>query len=132
MKSKELMIDDYVYESGCSIKPFKVAYIDSGVVCLDNNGDALMCLAENVSPIPLTDKILLCNGFIKIEKSDYIIYENSDKNVFIKEFPEFVEYSVMIDAHKDGCFVIENNNVMYVHQLQNLLNLSGIEIEFKL
>lgn len=131
LNPKELMLGNWVYESERSQFPMKVVNIDKDMVYLDfegNEGDVFDCRMEDICPIPLTGVILLKNGFIKRNlhgyREHYIYTYCTELGTF--DFPALFdcEFSFLIFG-RAIC-------VNYVHQLQNILTIAGIEIEFKI
>ena len=117
MKVNELMLGDWI-EDG-----YKKAQVTSitcdGIV----ETTAAISNIEVVDPIPLTEEILVKNGFDKDERSKY-----------------FHLYTLDMEGHWDfdiswssqNGFSYEDIKLTYVHQLQHLLRLCGIEKEITL
>ena len=95
--------------------------------------------AESFYPIPITEDFLKANGFIKkciIEPDDYYtegLYEWEKEVqgncVILKTLSNKVDCDWCV--HIDNCDrdSICNIDIQYVHQLQNVLNILGIEME---
>lgn len=94
-----------------------------------NMGDFFEVKEKDMFPVPLTEKILLKNRFVK--KTDKIseYYNSPDGNVFVR-FKK--EISVLVILPLSTGRVGARNRIKYVHELQNLLTLAGIEMEFKI
>lgn len=131
LNPKELMLGNWVYESERSQFPMKVVNIDKDMVYLDfedNEGDCFDGLMEDICPIPLTEEMLLKNEFIKRSlhgyKEHYIYTYCTKLETF--EFPALFncEFSFLMFGRA--------MRLNYVHQLQNVLTIAGIEIEFKI
>lgn len=128
INTKELMLGNWVYDGERTKFPMKVVNIDKDMVYLDfedNEGDVFDGRMEDICPIPLTEDIFNKNGF---EYLDGVYYLKQCSNT------EFCK-------NDDGYFYMTSNlgeyncierPIRYVHQLQCLLNLCGIEIEFKI
>lgn len=132
MKVNELMVGDWVNVNGLNLKVGAIHADEIGVVdpdykiywCSDDEFD-------RIDPIPLTEDILVKNGFVGVELTDS--YElNTDY------------YEIEVWNYSDGLWVVNVHwiefsstpkskaTVSYVHQLQHLLRLCGIEKEIEL
>lgn len=128
LNPKELMLGNWVYESERSQFPMRVVNIDKDMVYLDfdsNEGDIFDGRMEDICPIPLTEEMLRNNGFIVRQYPLHgKIYEYRG------------EYHYFQLSFIDCCFKCSFAGVIYVvkyvHQLQNILTIAGIEIEFKI
>ena len=131
MKINELMIGNWV------IAPFaKNANVKITIIKSDYLNEAF---DESCLPIPITEDFLKANGFIKkciIEHNDYYtegLYEwekeVQDNCVIFKTLSNKVDCDWCV--HIDNCDrdSICNIDIQYVHQLQNVLNILGIEME---
>lgn len=127
LNPKELMLGNWVYESERSQFPMRVVNIDKDMVYLDfegNEGDWFEGKMEDICPIPLTEGMLLKNGFIR---SVYL-----EDRCFSFDMPTNDEFS-LLKLVDEGFFVYilgKLHEIKYVHQLQNILTITGIEIEF--
>lgn len=131
LNPKELMLGNWVYESERSQFPMKVVNIDKDMVYLDfegNEGDWFEGRMEDICPIPLTEEILLKNEFIK-EQSSF-------QTQFNENFPVGEDFAFVNLFSERGFFEMffldDFKEIKYVHQLQNILTIAGIEIEFKI
>lgn len=126
MKASELMIGDWVLVAECVADahfrhyPDKVESISKDLVGLASDG--LETILDRINPIPLTEEILVKNGFVCTQD---------------KQWPEVLYWELTTD---EEYFAIEENrltdHVFYnyagiyiesLHQLQHLLRLCGIE-----
>lgn len=131
LNPKELMLGNWVYESERSQFPMKVVNIDKDMVYLDfegNEGGIFDGRMEDICPIPLTEEMLLKNEFIKEQSSFQTqFYENfpvGEDFVFVNLFSERGFFEMFfLDGFKE---------IKYVHQLQNIITIAGIEIDFKI
>lgn len=136
IKTKELMLGNWVLAGAKTQFPMYVTGIFDDVAYLDfegNEGDVWEEKEEEIFPIPLTEDILLKNGFINM--SDY--YKDKEANIFIR-LGEDITTSIRVECldrkpnkptlSKVNAF----NKTKYVHELQNLLTLAGVEKEFKI
>lgn len=128
INTKELMLDNWVYDGERTKFPMKVVNIDKDMVYLDfedNEGDVFDGRMEDICPIPLTEDIFNKNSF---EYLDGVYYLKQCSNT------EFCK-------NDDGYFYMTSNlgeyncierPIRYVHQLQNILTIAGIDIDFKI
>ena len=122
MKREELMINDWVSLDG---EPIQVAGLQGRKVGVHKRRRSIYCswhLDSEFQPIPLTEEILVKNGFKKESQTidgDYCKYT----------LPGFA----LNWCDTDG-FWYQNGDITpnHVHQLQHLLRLAGIEKEIEL
>lgn len=128
INTKELMLDNWVYDSERTKFPMKVVNIDEKMVYLDfegNEGDSFECRMEDICPIPLTEEVFDKNGFrylcgvYYLEEDTSLEFRREDDGYFYLSF----------DLSN---YVLSDNPIKYVHQIQNILTIAGIEIEFKI
>ena len=120
MKVTDLMVGDWV--SYCGFYN-KVICVGQKVSMYNGKGTEFTTDPEYIRPIPLTEEILVKNGFDKDERSKY-----------------FHLYTLDMEGHWDfdiswssqNGFSYEDIKLTYVHQLQHLLRLCGIEKEITL
>ena len=125
MKATELMIGDWV--SYCGFYN-KVIYLGQKVSMYDGKGTEFTTDPEYIRPIPLTKEILVKSGFVEIELTDSYELNTDYYEIEVWEFSEglwvvkvqWIEFSMTPECKATVC---------YVHQLQHLLQLSGIEKE---
>ena len=133
MEAKELMIGDWcAYGVNCK---GRVTALTEHLITLSVDGNEInglyMLMPDMVRPIPLTEEILVKNGFVGVELTDS--YElNTDY------------YEIEVWNYSDGLWVVNVHwiefsstpeskaTVSYVHQLQHLLRLCGIEKEISI
>jgi hypothetical protein len=123
MRAKELMIDDWVYNTH-NRQNEQVAEIGSGLVMLAYND---LYEYEEIEPIPLNDVILKANGFNREGGASYWHEGGRDASIIYwsKEKTELI-----IGCPSDDYFV--KMPVRYVHELQHAFRLAGIDKEIKL
>lgn len=128
VNTKELMLGNWVYESERKKFPMKVVNIDKDMVYLDfegNEGDSFECRMEDICPIPLTEEMFNKNSFEYLDGVYYL------KQCFYPEFCKdddgYFYMTVNLGEHE-----YLKNPIKYVHQLQNVLTIAGIWIEFKI
>lgn len=132
IKTKELMLGNWVLAGAKTQFPMYVTGIFDDVAYLDfegNEGDCFEYKEEDMLPVPLTEKILLKNRFVKKKDKISEYYNSPDENVFVR-FKK--EISVLVILPLSTARVGARNRIKYVHELQNLLTLAGIEMEFKI
>lgn len=123
MDCKDLMIGDWVSYLGFYNK---VIYIGQKVSIYNGKGTEFTTDPEHIRPIPLTEDILVKNGW-DFTKSDYSVYCKEDTHG-----------DVELSKDQDGFYLSINCDeyvilrIYYVHQLQHLLRLCGIEKKIEL
>ena len=145
LKCTDLRIGNWVKVNDpiFGVNAYKVATIrDNGIITLSDN---ISCSVNNIEPIELTEELLVNIGFEKIElveKKLYMYY----KEVRINNYSYLLDFRVM---PKDECIVLYvmklgddevdystifyNDNIKYLHQLQNTYYLlTGQEMEVEL
>lgn len=95
----------------------------------DNVGDMWEEREEDIFPMPLTEELFLKNGFIKRQEDVFDIYETEDENVFIRTIQGINEYFVSVNL-EDLC-IVEHKSIQYVHELQKIFTLAGLNFDFK-
>ena len=133
MNINELQIGNIFYRHCCNDRVVEIR--KDGVIGLDNLRGIIPF--NEIEPILITKEFLLENGFEEkyedITKSFY--YEKDINNVYI--MMSFLEYSNLGDDyflfHVDNCDMdtIMRTYIKYIHQMQNLLNIVGIEDDLK-
>lgn len=129
MKIEELRIGNLVnhnkntYELA-SISGIKYRFNQQDVILYSHKTEMTHgCLLSNIKPIPITEEWLLTLEFVRQEQGD------------IFDFPIWIynerEYLFEADGRYYSCLsTADNNEVRYVHQLQNLVYiLSGEELK---
>ena len=122
MKSTELMIGDWVSVNGrlvlvSDINDTTIGYFDEEI------------LLSDVKPIPLTTEILEKNGFIKETR---IMYHITDKNWnFLKIECHKPDFYIGKGCDEDEC-LLDFATIHYVHELQHVLKLCGIDKNIEL
>lgn len=122
------MLGNWVYDGEMTKFPMKVVNIDEEMVCLDfegNEGDSFECRMEDICPIPLTEEFSNKNNF---EYLDGVYYLKQCSNTeFCKNDDGYFYMTVNLGEHE-----YLKNPIKYVHQLQNILTIAGIDIDFKI
>lgn len=155
MRPEELMIGDFVKftDNDGSVYACKVAgiYSRNELFLTGEEGlelDLFDDYLKGVEPLEITDKFLLKNGFAKgkdVSGIHDVYVHRSDKDEFgmsqnIVRVNLFEELGVLVRAErtckdpKIGMHVMSAHrpNSSFVHQLQQVCRLCGIEIDWKL
>ena len=130
MKANELMIGDWLFYKGrFNAFPFKVEQITKrkvGYHAEPNEGRLHYIILSECEPIPITPEFLKRNGFGKAQSLYYLKSLNK-----IYPCPFFIEYNTV-----NNCLFVNDGMIpmpiTYVHQLQHVLRLCGIEKEVEL
>lgn len=135
---KDLMIGNWVYESERSKFPMRVVNVGEDYCYLDfpeNEGDVFECKDKDMTPIEVTEELLLNNGFVEFK------LEGCEDSYFIKlenTFAEIDKNSNSIDRiwncqiDNDRRETIGGFDFQYLHELQNGIRLftkSDLEIK---
>lgn len=130
MKHTELMIGNYVSFDDFPVRVTKVGL--THIEGLLNKYDTLYEMRlkiEHINPIPITEELLLKNGFERYDKHSF--------HLRVKPY-----YTLYLVKPKDsqpwfckvyGCGADDNYsiNALYLHQYQNLCNIAGVEMKWK-
>ena len=121
MKASDLMIGDFVYVARGYDKHLTIEKVKGIIADKDEPYPVTISTGETVSlndikPIPLTEDILEKNGFKKFAEGQ-ANFDYTDNDIHL-------EYWI-----GDGCFRYYTAEIRYVHQLQHLLRLCGVEKE---
>lgn len=136
MDCKDLMVGDLVYIHEPECKGHRIDAIDE----LDGQvgADGEVYDECDIRPIPLTSDILVKNGFCEnIHYYPYPTYEYSDDENFVVRiaFPQDcdkTEYNkTFCEIDAKWCDIL-HIDCEYVHQLQHLLRLAGVQKEIEL
>ena len=117
---------DINYDSPIRIR--QIGYQGENDIVADND----IFGVEDIIPIPLTEEILTKNGFLKRSgkeyylKDDIVIFVGSDSCEVCTLYGEYTAYSYV----EEGYTTIAT--IHYIHQLQHLLRLAGVQKEIEL
>ena len=129
MNSKELMLDNWIEYEG---EYHKIWLIRDGEVIFDN----IERYVSECDPIKISRKILKNNGFEEIDRFFRLTIQDNNETWIVEVLPAPYGGYFMIDAeHSDGETYkggIDDMKVVYVHQLQNIMNLLGVPKEIEL
>jgi hypothetical protein len=135
IKTKKLMLGNWVLAGAKTQFPMYVTGIFDDVAYLDfegNEGDVWEEKEEDMLPVPLTEEILLKNGFV-LESDGYrkeYLYKDQKNNFINIEFEDGKCAYICISVKRRE--VTEQNCLKYLHEFQNMITLAGIEMEFKI
>lgn len=124
MRVNELMIGDYVIRKNVPKEILTIDTIDSirGIVYLDLDGLGITEKLENIEPIPLTQKILERNGFVKNKYGEMILDEElGTSEIYLVLEPTWDEEYYWWRVNNELITKIKS-----VHELQHTLRLCGI------
>ena len=124
MDCKDLMIGDFVNVNGLNLKVGAIHADEIGV--FDPDYKIYWCSddgLDRIDPIPLTEKILVKNGF-DFTKRNYGVCCKEDEygDVELSKDENGFYWSINTDEY-------EILRINYVHTLQHLLRLCGVEKE---
>lgn len=127
MKATDLMIGDFVNVNDIPLRVGAIRQDELGF--FDNDYKIYWCSDDEfdrIDPIPLTEEILAKNGW-DFSKKKYGIYCKEDKfhDAELSRDDNGFYWSINTDEY-------EILRVDYVHQLQHLLRLCGIDKEIEL
>jgi hypothetical protein len=140
LKISDLSVGDWVYydegNTPCSIRCIYRTGIQDCVVLNDNKySEGVIGFVDSLTPIPITAEVLEKNGWRILEKEvlgeDYEY--NGEERVWDDE-----NCSIEICEEKQGVFWYSWSNeyymwrLEYVHQLQHLIRLAGVDKEINL
>ena len=137
MKATDLQIGDWVVYNGDVeySNPIKIEGMDiaTGMCITSDRDDAGF---DGVDPIPLTVEILKKNGFKKQYGNDWCYYKYKDDDTS-KESLYYILYDIdslylEIAAFTNASGEYNRMGVCYVHELQHILKLCGIDKEIEL
>ena len=135
MKASDLMIGDLVNVNGLNLKVGAIHADEIGV--FDPDFKIYWCSddgLDRIDPIPLTEEILVKNGFVYREEeetcaTDAFHHWQLDGHWFALNSTQYFRKEKKEDMPR---FDVAGIAIHYVHQLQHLLRLCGIEKEIEL
>lgn len=104
-------------------------------------GREFTTFATTLSPIPITEDLLLKNGFNKElliegmeDYDDWVSYKKQVNGYFldIRHCSNSIERDWYVHIDNDAHCSVGSMDIEYVHQLQNLVTLSGNKIDIKI
>lgn len=134
VKTKELMLGNWVLAGSKTQFLMYVTGIFKDVAYLNfegNKGDIWEEKEEDMFPILLTEELLLKNGFIKSQKDAFDIYEIEDETVFLFISTTHGTNKYLVSVNLEDLCIVEHKSIQYVHELQNIFTLAGLNFDFK-
>lgn len=126
MKANELMVGDWVYDP----EPDADGYIYKFII--EPEDFTNKTFLDSISPIPITLEILKKNGFEEIYYDGYhyglFSYKNNEEKCDIELDPE----NGCFECYFDDDINSLNIKIKYVHELQHILRMCGIDKEIVL
>lgn len=138
MKAEELQIFDWVSYKGNPIMVFEIDEPEHNINTEQDGYNAIRCISiDEIQPIPITPKGLEKNGFVL--KPDGWLWCKDEGNeshdyIFI-QFRRGCEEVRICDVDFFGLYGLDHatfRNIQYVHQLQQLLRIFGVNKEIEL
>ena len=136
MDAKQLMLGDYVINTEFGKNEIgQIDILEPTRVWL--KGGKTYVPINYIEPIPLTPEILEKNGFIVCEntgnKHDYIWYDNKSYIYVIFRNDGNLLVTMETDLNEGrGINSVHNCDIFFVHELQHVLRLCGIDKKIKL
>ena len=129
------MIGDWVFDKAVSDKPVQILQINACNVHYEHENGYTSVGVELLEPVPITAEILEKNGFRTRDKDKeytgtlmYHLYKELDPDVCLLGVLWYIKNSeAEISLNYSPCWII----IKYVHQLQHVLRLCGLEKEIK-
>lgn len=137
MNDNELMRGNLVYADGEVCRIQSIGHGEWVGVWNFAKEDTDNLLIHELSPIPITEELLKKNGF---DNSDFIMGPGcfdlyADDNLSLRVTNEIDEYPngcfLALVYGKDGNLIAELGYSKHLHQLQNLCNIAGVDMEWK-
>ena len=148
MKIEELFIGALVLYKGEQCKVVQITHEVYLVKLNQPQKNGIICNIEYIEPIPFTYEILFKNGFKKDAKGRgnllmtqkyFINIYNRHEDEFSKDMKQKCQirasgrdWIVTTDTGDFGIFEVQMRYFKYVHELQSLLRLAGINKEIVL
>lgn len=133
MNVKDLRVGNYVICGGAVKKTYIVTAIHiADLITIQNDDEEIDgCLSDRIYPIPITKEILLKNGWI--EREDDFVLLQDDFSVRITPVGGIAyRVEVYVDNDVFVCFENRIEPVCYLHQLQNVLQITKVDKEIEL
>ena len=131
MKTTDLMIGDWVLDPDNKPAKVEILNIKESIQTARPNGMVCLTHCYRIDPIPLTEEILVKNGFKKSDIADLFEYNTEYYEITIHLFSDGI-WIIMVDDIEFSQTIRSQMSVSYVHQLQQTLRLCGIEKEIML
>ena len=135
---RSLSIGNWVYDSKldrcivCSIEGIGelYAHLDN----YDKPSDGGFEAECDIYPIPLTEEILLVNGYGEDKDAGFKRYQSKDGRILVSGDPNYknTDNTWWVHIDNEDMESIGGLEISYLHEFQNLLRLSGINENVKL
>ena len=140
MEVKELRIGNWVMcQCRGEFKPHTIKSIwynneeNLYFVELDNG---FQCNINGITPIPITEELLLKNGFTDNGKGQFYYHlKDNGKTTIRCVTNDYKNWLVMVDSMRYEDFIstdVSHHNVQYIHELQNVIQMAKVDKEIKL
>ena len=130
INTKELTIGCYVKVNG---EPHRVDEVFANAVGLEKLDN--LFISSDLEPIPITKELLLKNGFVEESYDEYYDYIKKVEEHWLT-FKWDVSNTPNRDwyLHIDSCdrCTVGGCDVQYIHQVQTLCNVLGIDLKLEL
>lgn len=137
VKSKEIMLGNWFFVGSGTDWEEKLQVDEVFENSVSFKGREFMTYITSIEPIPITKQILERNGF-----DEYVFAEpkSCDYNIYTKYATDyFIHATHWYDDNEYWDIQIDDINhcslggctIKYIHQLQNFLNLCGLDLEIK-
>lgn len=136
MRAHELMVGNIVRYDGMTVYIGQVN--KTKIEGLIDKNDLLIDIrfsVELLKPIPITEELLLKNGFDEpfyrtdTKCSTHVLSLENGCGLWVR-FHVPRKYWYLDVVNEDG-FILSSGKVDYLHQLQNLCNIAGVEMKWK-
>ena len=132
MNKQHLQIGNLVSLNGQPVQVRTVTRHKVGVLTSNEHTQLSYVHLREIEPIPITKDLILKNGFIMGQDDVLgdIFYEKEIDGCYITiktDCSNISEYNYVCHIDNADRCTIANADILYVHQLQNLLNLMNIK-----
>ena len=135
LKISELSVGDWVYYDKGNT-PYSISGIyrtdRQDCVVLDDKeyADGVIAFVDILTPIPITAEMLVKNGFAKYSEREWGCNDDSPYHTFIHidtsdETMWFISFPTIFN-------LIWDHPIYYIHELQHLIRLAGVDKEINL
>ena len=94
------------------------------------------CTMSEVVPVPITEELLLKNGFTDNGKGQFYYHlKDNGKTTIRCATNDYKNWLVMVDSMRYEDFIstdVSHHNVQYIHELQNVIQMAKVDKEIKL
>lgn len=135
MNLEELAKFNYVMYND---KIYRICHIDCSRLNIeDKNKQNLYVYVKSVKPLPITEELLVKNGFVHDFDTEVAYPDNSvflvspDKQITLHNAKDYINSENTWSVHIDNSDFnsIANCELSYVHQLQNLCTITNYKLQ---